>query len=168
MSNKRKFYRDGKPIFLKVNNRFYNRKPIIFAHIISQLGDNSFLSEFPAIDDFDIIYRYNQNEIHFIYYSEKFGLLNYFPYWYIKEENIRDITVENVPIGTIEKPYCDVEQGGMIYIFEKRNHVYVMYSHDDNLEICQTWYKVSKDRYFDNWLEIISWFKYNNQIASDI
>ncbi|HYE82246.1 MAG TPA: hypothetical protein VEG39_08775 [Clostridia bacterium] len=163
MPKKIKLFRKDTPLYI-YSRKFTSDRVLVSNGYGSLLAEIN-LDEFPLVEDFEILYVYREGfnkkdkEVHFIFYSETMGLLNGFPYWYIHESKIKDFSTNDIPIGTKDTPFMDVEQGGLIYIFEKRDYVYVLYSHDNDYIEFNPWYKVSKDLYFSRWMELISWFK---------
>ncbi|MCR8643124.1 hypothetical protein NV379_10680 [Paenibacillus sp. N1-5-1-14] len=49
-----------------------------------------------------------------------------FPWWDHADRDIKDFTIENIPLGSITDPYNDFEEGWQIIIYEKESFVYVL------------------------------------------
>ena len=74
-------------------------------------------NDFPLINDFYInIDKTDLFGYHLDYRSEKHGLLSNFPWWDNIEREIH--SEKDIPIGTLEEPFDDLEQGWQIYIFD--------------------------------------------------
>lgn len=86
------------------------------------------LSSFPVINDFEIR-LYNQRGRlgwHLKYYSDSLGILSSFPWWDNVYKDLIGMTIDEIPIGSIDNPYDDLEQGWQLVIWQKRNYIYII------------------------------------------
>ncbi|WP_461202093.1 hypothetical protein [Anoxybacillus sp. TBDG-1] len=122
------------------------------------------LKSFPIIADFEILITAKSNKTwgkHIYFYSAKRNeILTTFPWWDFAEEFLGMWDEHDIPIGTIDRPFFDLEQGWHIIIFEKRDYVYVL----EGDEFCSehnkihTWYRVPKDVYYEQWKKLLNMF----------
>ncbi len=67
--------------------------------------------------------------------------------------------IEEIPLGTTEKPDNDVEHGWELDIWEKDEFVYVI----EGSELCanqfEVWYRVRKEEYMKAWEEVLALYK---------
>ncbi|MDQ0112429.1 hypothetical protein [Paenibacillus harenae] len=96
---------------------------------------------------------------HLYYYSEKFGILSSFPWWDHVDKMILEDIESAIPMGTINNPFVDVEQGWSIVIIRKREFVYLMQSNDPAANNFNRWYKVLLENYLDQWNRLIDYLK---------
>ncbi|SNT58714.1 hypothetical protein SAMN05421812_11151 [Asanoa hainanensis] len=68
---------------------------------------------------------------------------------------IRAWTVADIPCGTIEKPYLDMDQGWDILVWQMDGHIFVAEGDGEgDVEPDQTytrWFKVSRELYEAGW-----------------
>lgn len=132
-----------------------NNSPLILTEDFYDSIESLPLDDFPLIEDFYIhIYKTDLFGYHLDYRSKKYGQLSIFPWWDNIENEIR--SENNIPIGTIEHPYDDLEQGWQIYIFKRRSHVYILEGEEPCCKEFLNWYKVERDQYFERWNETIN------------
>ncbi len=86
------------------------------------------LDSFPVIDDFSIELRQTVPKFgnHLFFVSAANGDLISFPWWDHVERDLQRWTQRNIPLGTKDKPFYDLEQGWQVVIFEERPWVYVL------------------------------------------
>jgi hypothetical protein len=65
------------------------------------------------------------------------------------------MTPADIPLGTVRKPYFDLEQGWTNVIFEDSGYVYVMQGGEDCYTY-QTWFRVTRTRYAREWIQAIA------------
>ena len=82
-------------------------------------------SLFPEVDDFTV----RTVEIDAVGYIEFVsaarGRLAWFPAWEHADRDLRHFIAADVPLGTIDEPYEDLDEGWSIVIFEHAGFVYV-------------------------------------------
>lgn len=117
------------------------------------------LREFPIIDDFGILARQRGAFGYHLYcVSPMYGLLASFPWWDHAEKDLETMKIENIPLGTIDKPFEDLEQSWQILIWEKRDYVYIMEGEDPCCIEFPVWFRVRKQRYIEEWDRILKDF----------
>lgn len=132
-----------------------NQKPII----IKDRNSYDFLKElpfdsFPLIGDFYMnLYKTEIFGYHLDFRSKDHGLLSGFPWWDNIENEI--LNEEEIPIGTLEEPFDDLEQGWQIYIILKEQHVYILGGNEACCMEFPRWYKVERECYYKQWQEVV-------------
>ncbi|MDR6551831.1 hypothetical protein J2736_003020 [Paenibacillus qinlingensis] len=98
---------------------------------------------------------------HLYYFSNERGFLSSFPWWDHEDKQIASYSVEDIPLGTLSKPYNDCEQSWQIIIFKKRNYVCILQGDEPTCTNFNAWYKVRIEDYLDNWNILIEYLKEN-------
>src|SRR3954454_2765617 len=117
------------------------------------------LSEVPAIGGFSIEMRELEDAgkiVHFI--SASRGELAWFPGWEHAQRDLRHFVASDVPLGTVDDPYDDRDDGWRIVIFEDAGFIYIV--EDDRpggTRFPRRW-RVQRDRYFFAWAALINEF----------
>lgn len=114
------------------------------------------LSIFPLINDFTV--RLIDTEIfgkQVDYFSPKEGVLTSFPWWDNVDMDIKNWTVKNIPLGTAETPFDDLEQGWQVLIFQDGIYVYILEGDEPGCEEFSSWYKVSLEKYTEEWQKVL-------------
>ena len=119
------------------------------------------ISLFPLIGDFTVeaqdCGKYLGKHIRFT--SEKHGRLASFPWWDHAERTLGKMDREQIPCGTKDDPFDDLEQGWQILIWEKDGFVCVMEGNDPLCTEFGSWFRVEKDLYISEWEKQISRFR---------
>jgi hypothetical protein len=111
---------------------------------------------FPVIGDFEVRLRDAERfGMHLDFASTSRGRLAGFPWWDHADADLREMSGDGVPIGTIDRPFSDVEQGWQILIWEHDGHVLVMEGDDESVLRYQAWFTVPKELYLSAWLGAI-------------
>jgi hypothetical protein len=118
-------------------------------------GDDE-LPSFPSIPDFDIALRDSEEGgKHIEFVSATRGRLAGFPAWDHADRDLRHFVPSDVPLGTIDEPYEDADDGWRLFIFEHHGHVYVLEGDSPNAEEFDQWFRVPRDRYLAAWAALI-------------
>lgn len=115
------------------------------------------LNAFPIIDSFEIMLKCaGQNLGMHLYFvdTENRYIVAHFPWWDNCEIALSKMTTLDIPLGTMHQPYFDAEQGWQIFIWEKRDDVYIIQGGLDGEEY-DVWFKVKKSIYLAEWEKII-------------
>jgi hypothetical protein len=109
------------------------------------------LESYPIVDDF-VVRLIQQDGVGFLELaSESRGRLAWFPVWEHADRDLRHFTPIDVPIGTFDRPFDEVDEDWSISIFEQAGWVYV----DEN----DHRFRVPTERYLRAWAAMID--RYN-------
>ena len=117
------------------------------------------LDNVKTIDDFSIELREMEDcgkIVHFISASE--GELVWFPGWEHADRDLRHFVASDVPLGDIDNPFDDNDEGWRIVIFEHGGYVYIFEDDRPNGERFPRRFRVPRDRYFFAWAAVINEF----------
>lgn len=109
------------------------------------------LESYPIVDDFVVRIVEQDGVAYLELASESRGRLAWFPAWEHVDRDLRHFTPLDVPIGTFDRPYEDVDEDWTISIFEQAGWVHV----DEN----DHRFRVPTDRYLHAWAAVID--RYN-------
>lgn len=70
----------------------------------------------------------------------------------------RHFTPSDVPLGTIDEPYDNRDDGWRIVIFERAGHVYILEDDSPNGMRFPRRFRVPRDRYIAAWAAVIDRF----------
>jgi hypothetical protein len=101
--------------------------------------------------------------IHFT--SASRGELAWFPAWENADRDLRHFTASDVPLGTLDDPYDDADEGWRIVIFESAGYVYILEDDRPKGTRFPRRYRVPRDRYFFAWAAVIH--DYNPPVPLD-
>ena len=110
------------------------------------------LTTIPLISDFGIELRQLEDLgqiVHFV--SPTRGELAWFPAWEHAERDLRHLNPADVPLGTVDDPYDDRDDGWRIVIFEEAGFVYILEDDRPNGTFFPRRYKVPRDHYLRAW-----------------
>lgn len=147
----------------KRKSRTLNNKKVLTSIDIPCLKTLN-LKTFPFVDDFEILVTVKSDNLfgkHIYFYSAKRNeILTSFPWWDFAERFLATWDEHDIPIGTIDHPFFDLEQCWHIIIFEKRDYVYILEGdeYDSEQNKIHTWYRVPKDVYYDEWKKLLNMF----------
>jgi len=123
------------------------------------------LSLFPVVNDFEILINKKRLRTlgkHIYFYSaSRNEKLTSFPWWDNAEIFLKKWRKKDMPIGTIDNPFSDLEKGWQVFIFEENGFVYILQGDEiknENNEM-HTWYKTPKALYFKEWKKLLKRFK---------
>jgi len=122
-------------------------------------GDDE-LDSFRTIPDFAVGVS-NSADRHIEFTSASRGRVANFPAWEYADRDLRHFTAADVPIGSIDVPFEDADEGWRIAIFEHRGFVYVLEADDPNAEDFPRFFRVPRERYLQAWAALIDFY---NQI----
>lgn len=108
------------------------------------------LQSYPTVDDF-LVRIIDLDGVSFVELaSASGGRLAWFPAWEHADRDLRHFVAADVPIGTFDEPYEDVDENWSISIFHDGGWVYV----DEN----DHRFRVRTDRYLQAWAALIDRF----------
>jgi hypothetical protein len=110
----------------------------------------------PVISDFRIELRELEDAgkiVHFV--SESHGELAWFPAWENADRDLRHFTVSDVPIGSLDEPYDERDEGWRIVIFEAGGFIYIFEDDRPSGARFPRRYRVARDRYFLAWAAVM-------------
>lgn len=113
------------------------------------------LDAFPVMDDFSVDLT---EERMIVFNSTENGLLAGFPAWEDADRDLRHYVAEDIPLGPIEAPYEDRDEGWRIVVFEHAGSVYVLEGDDPNATEFEVFFRVPLDLYYRSWMELIERF----------
>src|SRR6266540_3974915 len=117
-------------------------------------GDDE-LDSFPTIDDFAVGLSADR---HIEFTSVKRGRLASFPAWEHADRDLRHFTPPDVPLGSIDEPFEDADEGWRIAIFEHRDSIYVLEADEPHATDFARWFRVPLDRYLQAWAALIDFY----------
>ncbi|MGN4126861.1 hypothetical protein ACMGD3_17910 [Lysinibacillus sphaericus] len=123
------------------------------------------LELFPVVNDFELLITKKRvkhySEFVYFYSRSKNENLTTFEYWKNAKTFLKDFKKRDIPTGTIDNPFSDFDQGWQIIIFEENGFIYVLqggeFDHENNT--IHTWYRTSKEAYFNEWGNLLKKFK---------
>ena len=118
------------------------------------------------IDDFAIELREMEDcgkIVHFI--SASLGELAWFPSWEHADRDLRHFVASDVPLGTIDVPFEDNDEGWRIVIFEEGGFVYIFEDDRPTGTRFPRRFRVPKNLYFFAWAALIN--QYNPMVSLD-
>lgn len=105
------------------------------------------LDDFPIVRDFAVgLEDSDEGGRHIVFTSGGMRLAG-FPAWDHADRDLRHFTPSDVPIGSVDEPYEDVDEGWRMAIFEQGGFVYVIEN--------ETRFRVPTERYLQGWAAII-------------
>lgn len=117
------------------------------------------LDGFPIIDDFALMLTDSPDGgKHVEMASALLGRVAGFPAWDHADRDLRHFTPADVPLGAIDEPYDDRDEGWRILIFERSGWVYVLEGRAPNGDDFATYFRVPRTRYFQAWAALIDAF----------
>ena len=112
---------------------------------------------FRVVRDFEIHLRdAGQFGVHLTFSSTSEGDLAGFPWWDHADADVRGMLDDDVPVGTVDKPFWDLEQGWRILIWERNEHVFIMQGSDEGSHCYHSWFLVPRETYFQAWRSAIN------------
>lgn len=139
-----------------------NEKPMRFIdYDYTQNLKNLDFKSFPLIEDFETITKDCGKflGVHLYFNSQELGLIASFPWWDNVNKKLKEMETQDIPVGTVDNPFNDLEQGWQILIFQKRDYVYVMQGEDPCCTEFPIWFKVRKEKYFEEWVKTLQKYK---------
>ena len=118
------------------------------------------LDGFPVIDDFSVTLSEELDEggRHIEYRSARLGRLAWFPAWDHADRDLPHFIPADVPLGSIDDPYDDRDEGWRILIFKHGDWLYVLEGDAPKATQFATYFRVPADRYFRAWAALIDQF----------
>ncbi|HEX7151977.1 MAG TPA: hypothetical protein VF618_10855 [Thermoanaerobaculia bacterium] len=93
-----------------------------------------------------------------VFSSTENGLLAGFPAWEDADRDLRHFVAEDVPLGDLDEPYDDRDEGWRIVLFHYAGYVYVLEGDDPNATEFESFFRVPRDDYFRAWAALIDKF----------
>ncbi|HEU4520862.1 MAG TPA: hypothetical protein VFT12_02600 [Thermoanaerobaculia bacterium] len=114
------------------------------------------LDSFPTIGDFDVILRdWDEGGKHVEFVSGSKGVLATFPAWDHVDRDLRHFIASDVPMGNIDEPYDDADEGWRLMLFEHRGFVYVLQGNSPRTSDFKVFFRVPRGRYIAAWAALI-------------
>ncbi len=101
--------------------------------------------------------------VHFV--SPSRGELAWFPGWEHADRDLRHFTPADVPIGTLDEPFEDRDDGWRIVIFERAGFVYVFEGDSPKAAHLPRRFRVPLDRYLAAWAVLM--LRFNAPVPLD-
>jgi len=118
------------------------------------------------IDDFAIELREMEDCGKIVHYiSASLGELVWFPAWEHADRDLRHFVAGDVPLGTIDVPFEDNDEGWRIVIFEEGGFVYIFEDDRPTGTRFPRRFRVPKNLYFFAWAALIG--QYNPMVSVD-
>ena len=115
------------------------------------------LQSFPLISDFKVeVGGKNELFAYVDFASDSLGSLSRLFNWDDAENRLPTMKLEEIPLGTTEKPWNDCEEGWEINIWEKDGTVYVIEGTEPCPNKFEVWFRVQKEDYVDAWAKILA------------
>ncbi len=117
------------------------------------------LATVPLIPDFSVELREMEDAgkiVHFV--SPTHGELAWFPGWENADRDLRHFAATDVPMGSIDEPFDDRDEGWRIVIFEQGGFVYIFEDDRPAGTRFPRRYRVARDRYFFAWATVMHQF----------
>lgn len=117
------------------------------------------LDSFPVVDDFVLRLVGESDDEggkHIEMASVARGRVAWFPAWDNADRDLRHFVPYDVPLGTIDEPYDDRDEGWRILIFEQGGWVYVAEGDDPNATGFVSAFRVRTERYLQAWAALIA------------
>lgn len=124
------------------------------------------LEQVGTIEDFAIELREMEDcgkIVHFISASQ--GELAWFPAWEHADRDLRHFVASDVPLGTVDDPFEEEDEGWRIVIFEENGYVFILEDDRPQGERFPRRYRVPKNVYFFAWAAAIN--QYNPMVSLD-
>ncbi|BCM92033.1 hypothetical protein IAD21_03912 [Abditibacteriota bacterium] len=117
------------------------------------------LVAFPLVEDFTIKTKNTGSfGYHLYFHSDHAGHLASFPWWDNVEKDLPRYTSKDIPVGSLEWPFDDLEQGWQIVICEHKHFVYILEGGDPCCTEFYVWFRVPRQRYYREWMRLIREF----------
>lgn len=114
------------------------------------------LESFPTIGDFDVILSdWDEGGKHVEFVSGSKGVLANFPAWDHVDRDLRHFIAADVPMGSLDEPYDDADEGWRLMLFEHRGFVYVLQGDAPRTSDFKIFFRVPRDRYIAAWAALI-------------
>ncbi len=118
-------------------------------------GDDE-LDTFPTVPDFAIALEESGDGGKHIAFTSGVDLhLAGFPAWDHADRDLRHFTPGDVPIGTMDEPYDEADEGWRMVIFERRGFVYILQGNAPDAREFPVFFRVPGARYVKAWAAII-------------
>ena len=124
------------------------------------------LATIPLVSDFGIELRQLEDLgqiIHF--FSPTRGELAWFPAWEHAERDLRHLNPTDVPLGSIDEPFDDHDEGWRIVIFEYAGFIFIFEDDRPNGTRFPRRYRVPRDKYVFAWAALIN--EFNPMVSLD-
>lgn len=109
------------------------------------------LEDIPLHESFDVVVRDGYLEFH----GGDGERLAWFPAWEHADRDLRHFVPADVPLGTSDEPYDDVDEAWRITIFEHAGFVYVFEADNPHATDYSRSYRIPRDAYLEAWARLI-------------
>ncbi|HSP35685.1 MAG TPA: hypothetical protein VLU46_15340 [Thermoanaerobaculia bacterium] len=116
-------------------------------------GDDE-LDAFRTVADFSVAVSDSEDR-HIEFRSARDGKLAAFPAWEHADRDLRHFTAVDVPLGSMDAPFEEADEGWLISIFEHRGFVYVLEGDDIDADEVDRYFRVPRERYLQAWAALI-------------
>jgi len=131
----------------------------VFAMRTSMTFSPDDLDAFPFVDDFLVrLVDAGEGNLQIELASAARGRLAGFPAWDHADRDLRHFIPSDVPLGTIDEPYDDRDEGWRIVIFEHGGWMYVAEGNDVDAIEPSALFRVRRERYLQAWAALIHLF----------
>jgi hypothetical protein len=114
------------------------------------------LDEFPVVNDFSVTMREMPDTgRHIEFSSGSRGPLAWFPAWDHADRDLRHFVASDVPMGTLDEPFDDADDGWRLMLFEHAGWVYVLEGDSPHAEEFPRFFRVKRDQYLEAWAFVI-------------
>jgi hypothetical protein len=114
------------------------------------------LDTFPVVEDFRVqLVPSDEGGKHIEFASAAHGRLAGFPEWDHADRDLRHFVASDVPLGTIDEPYDDRDDGWRIDLFEYDGWIYVAEGDDADATEPARRFRVRRERYLQAWAALI-------------
>ncbi|TFG32145.1 hypothetical protein EU528_04375 [Candidatus Thorarchaeota archaeon] len=148
---------------MRIDMKFENEQPLYTTVLCGEPHPEHIpfheldLDSFPLIADFRVLVGGRSVDFAYVEYSSYIlGLLTTFVNWNDADERLQVMKIEDIPLGTMEKPWNDIEQGFELDIWEKDGFVYVILGDEPCTNKFEVWYRVRKGDYVQAWKDILA------------
>ncbi len=117
------------------------------------------LARFPLVPDFQVgLTEPDDGGRHIEFASATRGRLAGFPAWDHADRDLRHFIATDVPLGTIDEPYEDADEGWRISIFQDGEFVYVLEGDSQHGSEYRAYFRVKLEQYLAAWAFVVDSF----------
>lgn len=91
-----------------------------------------------------------------------------FPWWDDAEMDLLGWDETNIPLGTRERPFHDLEQSWEVFIFAVGEYVFVLHGPDCCSVVMDAWFKVRREDYLAAWRDVLRRVHADRRIATTL
>ena len=115
-------------------------------------------SDFPAAMDFEIVLHDSGEALgaHMTFVSQALSACATWDYWDHVDRKFATMTLDDVPLGSVDAPFFDVDQCWTVEVWQDDGWVYVAQGDGDTIS---TRMKVPVERYLEQWRLILDRYR---------